>query len=300
MRGERRLLRVGEYLIGCASRLLPGEMREERCREWTAELPAILRDPDTSLAARRAARMLRYAAGTVWVTARAPGNARGQLTVVMAAVGGLFTVSILTLVVTSTMSAVRTPGNWVPYSWIATSCFSLSWLGRSLARRIRRADRPMEAVRDAVVDYGAWLTPDWLLSRLLRAVGANESDLLGKTGAACSPPAPRRAAPAASAQQAISLARDAVARFYRVRLRPGYQTADVDDFIARIEATLTTGGQPGRAVTAADVQAAKFGTTWRGGYDEMVVDEALDHYADGLARLAPSPDPNDRPLAPRE
>ena len=39
-------------------------------------------------------------------------------------------------------------------------------------------------------------------------------------------------------------------------------------------------------VTAADVEAVKFGTTRRGGYDEMVVDEALDHHADGLALLA--------------
>ena len=66
MRGERRLLRIGEYLIGRAARLLPGEIRDERRREWTAELPAILRDPDTRLAAHRAARMLRDAAGTVW------------------------------------------------------------------------------------------------------------------------------------------------------------------------------------------------------------------------------------------
>ena len=46
MRGDRSLLRIGGYLIGLASRLLPGEIRDERRREWTAELPAILRDPD--------------------------------------------------------------------------------------------------------------------------------------------------------------------------------------------------------------------------------------------------------------
>ena len=61
MRGERRLLRIGEYLITRACRRLPAGTRDDRYREWAAELPAILRDPDTRLAARRAARMLGYA-----------------------------------------------------------------------------------------------------------------------------------------------------------------------------------------------------------------------------------------------
>jgi len=85
------------------------------------------------------------------------------------------------------------------------------------------------------------------------------------------------------------MARDTVGRFYRARWRLGYQTAEVDEFIARIEATLTIGTRPGPAVTAADVEAVKFGTTRRGGYDEQTVDQALDHYADALARLAPFP-----------
>ena len=61
MRGERRLLRVGEYLIARACRHLPAGSRDERYREWAAELPAILADPEVRPAARRAARMLRYA-----------------------------------------------------------------------------------------------------------------------------------------------------------------------------------------------------------------------------------------------
>jgi hypothetical protein len=40
MRGERWLLGGGEYLVGRAARRLPAEVREERCREWAAELPA--------------------------------------------------------------------------------------------------------------------------------------------------------------------------------------------------------------------------------------------------------------------
>ena len=61
MRGERRLLRIGEYLIARACRRLSADTRDERYREWAAELPAILRDPGIRLAARRAARMLGFA-----------------------------------------------------------------------------------------------------------------------------------------------------------------------------------------------------------------------------------------------
>ena len=76
MRGERRLLRIGEYLIARACRHLPTEARDERYREWVAELPAILRDPGVRPAPRRAARMLRYASGTIRGTALTPGSAR--------------------------------------------------------------------------------------------------------------------------------------------------------------------------------------------------------------------------------
>jgi DivIVA domain-containing protein len=294
VRGERRLLHVGEYLIGRASRLLPGEIREERRREWTAELPAILRDPDTRSAARRTARMLRYAAGTIRGSALAPSNARGRLTVVMAVVMAVVTVCMVTVVVANVMNAVKTPGDWVSYFWISVAGVNLSLLGTRLILGIRRADRPMEGVRNAVLEYGARMTPGWLLSRLLRAVGADRSDLPAPVTAACAPATTR--ATADTAEQAISLARDAVDRFYRVRLRPGYRTADVDEFVARIEATLVAGGQSGPVVTAADVEAVKFGTTRRGGYDEMVVDEALDLYADGLAKRALSrPNNGSRP-----
>ena len=76
MRWERPLLRAGEYLIGRSCRRLPGQIRDERYREWTGELPAILNDPDTRSAVRRAVRMLGYAADTVRGTALARGRAR--------------------------------------------------------------------------------------------------------------------------------------------------------------------------------------------------------------------------------
>ena len=282
MRGEARLLRIGEYLIGRASRLLPAEIRDERSREWTAELPAILRDPDTRLAVHRAARMLRYAAGTLWGSALAPSRARGRLTAVMATVVGLFLANSLALVITSIWGAVNTPGDWAHYYWIATGGVYLIAFGWVLARRIRRADRPMEGVREAVLTCGAMTIPGWVLSLLIRAVGADRSDLPGRPGAA-SAPAPGPARPPATAAEAISMARDTVARLSRVRWLPCYQIADVDEFIARIEATITGAARPDQVVTAADVEAVKFGTTRRGGYDEMTVDEALDHYRDGLA-----------------
>ena len=37
--------RIAEHLIRRACRYLPGEIRDERSREWAAELPAILHDP---------------------------------------------------------------------------------------------------------------------------------------------------------------------------------------------------------------------------------------------------------------
>lgn len=59
----------------------------------------------------------------------------------------------------------------------------------------------------------------------------------------------------------------------------------MDDFIARIDATLSGGIQTGQKVTAADVRAVRFHYTRRRGYDQQLVDEALDHYADDLDRL---------------
>jgi uncharacterized protein DUF4190 len=55
--------RIAELLIRAACRRLPGDVREERRREWSAELLAILDDPGVRVAVLRGARALRYAAG---------------------------------------------------------------------------------------------------------------------------------------------------------------------------------------------------------------------------------------------
>jgi hypothetical protein len=57
--------RIAEYIIRRACRRLPGDIRDERYREWAAELPAILHDPGIRFALLRSARALFYAAGTV-------------------------------------------------------------------------------------------------------------------------------------------------------------------------------------------------------------------------------------------
>jgi hypothetical protein len=73
VKGERWALRAGEYLVARACRRLPAEIREERYREWAAELPVILRDRDAGPALRRVARMLIFAADTLRGTTLAAG-----------------------------------------------------------------------------------------------------------------------------------------------------------------------------------------------------------------------------------
>jgi hypothetical protein len=63
-RGDRPAgQRAAEYLIRQACRRLPADTADERCREWTAEVGAILGDPATRPGTLRLARAMRYAAG---------------------------------------------------------------------------------------------------------------------------------------------------------------------------------------------------------------------------------------------
>jgi hypothetical protein len=71
---------LAEWLIGRACRHLPTAARAERGREWTAELPAILADPEVRPGLRRSARALRFAAGTIRTARREHGVFRGRLT----------------------------------------------------------------------------------------------------------------------------------------------------------------------------------------------------------------------------
>lgn len=56
---------TAERLIRLACRILPADVRDEHCEEWTAELPAILADPNVRSPLRRRMNTLQYAAGTV-------------------------------------------------------------------------------------------------------------------------------------------------------------------------------------------------------------------------------------------
>jgi hypothetical protein len=61
--GDRHAQRIAEWLIHAACRRLPADERAERCREWTAELPAILADEGIRPSLLRALRAIAFGAG---------------------------------------------------------------------------------------------------------------------------------------------------------------------------------------------------------------------------------------------
>lgn len=63
MSGTQPVRRMSEMLIRASCRRLPADERAERCKEWSAELPAILDDTSIRLPILRAVRALRYSAG---------------------------------------------------------------------------------------------------------------------------------------------------------------------------------------------------------------------------------------------
>jgi len=58
-----RTQRLAEWLIRAACRRLPADVRAERCREWAAELPAILDDESVRPPLRRTLRAFSFCAG---------------------------------------------------------------------------------------------------------------------------------------------------------------------------------------------------------------------------------------------
>ena len=69
--------RIAERIIRRSCRRLPDDSREERCREWTAELHAILEDRGLRPAILRPFRALGYALG-IWKCTRHPQLAGGS------------------------------------------------------------------------------------------------------------------------------------------------------------------------------------------------------------------------------
>jgi hypothetical protein len=73
--------RIADHLIHRACRHLPADSRDERYREWAAEVPAILDDPGTRPAILRSARAIGYALGVCRCTRHpllAAGGRRGS------------------------------------------------------------------------------------------------------------------------------------------------------------------------------------------------------------------------------
>jgi hypothetical protein len=138
MRAERQLLHLGEYLIRRACQPLPQDIREERYREWAAELPAILHDPQIRLAPWRAVRMLGYAADTLRGTIMTPGRARGRSPRTSAALDLLFLVGGLVVVVWGVWGIVQAPGDEKYYSWLVWGLLFVAYLIR---KRVRPAGR---------------------------------------------------------------------------------------------------------------------------------------------------------------
>jgi hypothetical protein len=138
MRGERLLLRLGEYLVGRACQRLPQDVREERYREWAAELPAILHDPQVRFAPRRAARMLGYAADTLRGTALAPGRAQGRIARLSPAADLLFLGAGLVVVALSGWAIAQAPGDGQNYPWLVWGLLFVTYRTRKRARSAGR------------------------------------------------------------------------------------------------------------------------------------------------------------------
>ena len=99
--------RIAERLIRASCRRLPEDERAEHCREWSAELPAILDDTSVRPPILRAVRALRYAAGAFKTTrylrrtggstphARTPGWRDGAIPVGPAATGFRLAIGVI-------------------------------------------------------------------------------------------------------------------------------------------------------------------------------------------------------------
>jgi Phospholipase_D-nuclease N-terminal len=68
--------RIAGWLIQAICRRLPADVRAERCREWTAELPAILDDQSIRPSFLRTLRAFSFCAGISWTTRQLSRSAR--------------------------------------------------------------------------------------------------------------------------------------------------------------------------------------------------------------------------------
>jgi hypothetical protein len=177
MKAERALLRTGEYLVGRACRGLPPTTRDRRYREWTAELPAILHDPQIGHAPLRAVRMLGYAADTLRGTAMMRGPGRRRASAIFTPVlGVIFAVALVTSA-WSVWETVQAPGNWVNYVRVAWSLLLTAWPVSHYVRATARTTGLIFVssclagiavyIGDAVQAPGDWANYFWAASQFL-------------------------------------------------------------------------------------------------------------------------------------
>jgi hypothetical protein len=137
MRGERQLLRLGEYLVRRASLQVPRKVRDERYMEWSAELPVILHDPQVRFAPRRAVRMIAYAADTLRGTTLMHVSSRRQPPA-RTAVFSLLLIASVALAASGVWNIARAPGlplNYLRLAWdLLLVAYPMSVLVRSAQR----------------------------------------------------------------------------------------------------------------------------------------------------------------------
>lgn len=146
MIGERWALSAGEYLVARACRRLPAEIREERYREWVAELPVILHDRDAGPAPRRVVHMLIFAADTLRGTTLSAGAYQYQGAHRRGDFENNHALAISLLVVFVMLPALLAFEGWIVYQLIfgASLIFSATLMASGLfyliRGRIRRSD----------------------------------------------------------------------------------------------------------------------------------------------------------------
>jgi hypothetical protein len=138
-----RVQRIAEWLIRAVCRRLPADVRAERCREWTAELPAILDDQSIRPPLMRALRALSFCAGISWTTRQLSRSARtGALRtrppdVAVRAVRGLVIWLVIVAIVLGLFALHPTRG--LPPAWPVTFGLAIGFDGFCLSDITRAA-----------------------------------------------------------------------------------------------------------------------------------------------------------------
>jgi hypothetical protein len=136
---ERWALNAGERLVARACRRLPAEIREERYREWVAELPVILHDRDAGPGPLRVVRMLAFAADMLRGTTLAAGAYRYQGTHRRGDFENNHALAMSLLVVLVMLPAQLAFQGWIVYQLIfgASLIFNANLTGWGLVYLIR-------------------------------------------------------------------------------------------------------------------------------------------------------------------